>query len=79
MVRRSGGPRKNFARQGIPSQRLALKAMLKIWLSEERSWQIVRPKCMVEDAQSVTGFEGQLGDVAFPGKIMEDREAKRFE
>ena len=35
--------------------------------------------CTAEDAQSVTGFGGQLGNVAFPGKIMADREAQRLE
>ena len=30
--------------------------------------------CMMEDAHSATGFGGQLGDVAFPGKIMADSE-----
>ena len=33
----------------------------------------------MEDAQSATGFGGQLGNVAFPGKIMADREAQKFE
>ena len=28
--------------------------------------------CMTEDAQLVTGFGGQLGNVAFPAKIMAD-------
>ena len=35
--------------------------------------------CMTEDAQSETGFFGQLGDVAFPGKIMADRETQKLE
>ena len=35
--------------------------------------------CMMEDAQSATGFGGQLGDVAFPGKIMADSEDQKFE
>ena len=35
--------------------------------------------CTTEDAQSVTAFGGQLGDVAFPGKIMADSEAQKFE
>ena len=29
--------------------------------------------CTMEDVQSVTGFGGQLGNVAFPGKIIADR------
>ena len=33
----------------------------------------------MEDAQSVTGFGGQLGDVAFPGNIMADSEAQKLE
>ena len=32
-----------------------------------------------EDSQSVTGFGGQVGNVAFPGKIMADRETKKLE
>ena len=35
--------------------------------------------CMMEDAQSVTGFGGQLGNVAFPGKIMVDSETQKLE
>ena len=35
--------------------------------------------CRMEDAQSRTAFGGQLGDVAFPGKIMADSEAQKFE
>ena len=35
--------------------------------------------CMMEDAQSATGFGGQLGDVAFLGKIMADSEAQKLE
>ena len=35
--------------------------------------------CMMEDAQLATDFGGQLGDVAFPGKIMADCEAQKFE
>ena len=31
---------------------------------------------MTEDAQSVTGFVGQLGNVAFPRKIMADSETQ---
>ena len=35
--------------------------------------------CMTEDAQSATGFRGQLGNVAFPGKIMADSETQQLE
>ena len=31
-----------------------------------------------EDSQSATGFGGQLGNVAFPGKIMADRETQKL-
>ena len=34
--------------------------------------------CTTEDGESATGFGGQLGDVAFPGKIMADSEAQKF-
>ena len=30
----------------------------------------------MEDSQSVTGFGGQVGNVAFPGKIMADSETQ---
>ena len=32
-----------------------------------------------EDAQSATGFGDQLGNVAFPGKIMTDSETQKLE
>ena len=32
--------------------------------------------CMME---SVTGFGGQLGNMAFPGKVMADRETQKLE
>ena len=35
--------------------------------------------CTTEDAQSATGFGGQLGNVAFPGKIMADSETQKLE
>ena len=33
--------------------------------------------CMTEDSQSVTGFGGQVGNVALPGKIMADSETQK--
>ena len=35
--------------------------------------------CTMEDAQSATGFGGQLGNMAFPGKIMADSETQKLE
>ena len=35
--------------------------------------------CRTEDAQSATGFGGQLGNVAFPGKIMAESETQKLE
>ena len=35
--------------------------------------------CTTEDAQSATGFGGQLGNVVFPGKIMSDGETQKLE
>ena len=35
--------------------------------------------CMMEDAQLMTGFGGQLGNVAFSGKIMADSENQKLE
>ena len=34
---------------------------------------------MMEDSQSATGFVGQVGNVAFPGKIMADIETQKLE
>ena len=34
---------------------------------------------MTEDSQSATGFGGQVGNVAFPGKIMADSETQKLE
>ena len=33
----------------------------------------------MEDSQSATGFGGQVGNVAFPGKIMPDSETQKLE
>ena len=35
--------------------------------------------CTMEDSQSVTGFGGQVGNVAFPAKIMADSETQKLE
>ena len=35
--------------------------------------------CMREDSESATGFGGQLGNAAFPGKIMADSETQKLE
>ena len=35
--------------------------------------------CMIEDSHSMTGFGGQVGNVAFPGKIMADSETQKLE
>ena len=34
---------------------------------------------MTEDSQSATGFGGQVGNVAFAGKIMADSETQKLE
>ena len=34
---------------------------------------------MMQDSQSVTGFGGQVGNVAFPGKIMADSDTQKLE
>ena len=34
--------------------------------------------CMTENSQSATGFGGQVGNVAFTGKIMADSEAQKL-
>ena len=34
---------------------------------------------MTEDSQCATGFGGQVGNVAFPGKIMADSETQKLE
>ena len=35
--------------------------------------------CTMEDSQSATGFGGQVGNVAFPGKVMADSETQKLE
>ena len=35
--------------------------------------------CTMEDSQSATGFGGQVGIVAFPGKIMADIEPQKLD
>ena len=50
VVRSSGVPRKDFARWRMP--RLAFEASLKMWLSQERSWKIVRPRSLNERTSS---------------------------
>ena len=35
--------------------------------------------CMTEYAQSTTGFRGQVGNLAFQGKIMADSETQKLE
>ena len=34
---------------------------------------------MIEDSQLATGFKGQVGNVAFPEKIMTDSETQKLE
>ena len=36
-------------------------------------------RCTTEDSQSATGFGGEVGNVAFPGKIMADSETQKLE
>ena len=45
---------------------------------QELSWA-EEGLCTTEDSQSVTGFGGQVGNVAFPGKIMADSETQKLE
>ena len=35
--------------------------------------------CTTEASQSATGFGGQVGNVAFPGKVMADSETQKLE
>ena len=35
--------------------------------------------CTMEDSQSVTDFGGQVGNVAFPAKIMAESETQKLE
>ncbi len=38
-----------------------------------------RGRTLHDDAQSATGFGGEVGNVAFPGKIMADSETQKLE
>ena len=45
---------------------------------QELRWAEEGP-CTTEDARSATGFGGQVGNVAFPGKIRADSEIQKLE
>ena len=45
---------------------------------QELSWA-EEALCTMEDSQSAAGFGGQVGNVAFPGKIMADSEIQKLE
>ena len=78
VVRSSGVPRKDFARLRMLSRRLALEASLEMWLSHERSWQIVRPRSLNERTSSRGLLREQMG-VIFQTVLLErHRESVRF-
>ena len=72
--------RKVRGRSTRPEGRAALhQAVDKSFVSGQELRWAEEGLCTTEDSQSVTGFGGQLGNVAFPGKIMADGETQKLE
>ena len=73
-------PRKVGGRSTSPEGRAVLHqaADKSVVSGQELRWA-EEGLCTMEDSQSLTGFGGQVGNVAFPGKIMADSETKKLE
>ena len=73
-------PRKEGGRSTSPEGRAVLHqaADKSFGCGQELRWA-EEGLCTTEDSQSATGFGGQLGNVAFPEKIMADRETQKLE
>ena len=74
-------PRKVRGRNTSPEGRAVLhqKAADESFVCGQELRRAKEGLCMMEDSQSATGFGGQVGNVAFPGKIMADTETLKFE
>ena len=77
VVKSSGGPRKDFVRRRMPSRRLAVEARLEMRLSQERSWQVVRPRSLNERASSRGLLRKSIGGF-FKRSFRRDRVRVRF-
>ena len=72
-------PRKVGGRSTRPEGRAVLhQAANKSFVSGQELRWAEEGLCTMEHSQLATGFGGQLGDVAFPGKIMVDCETQKF-
>ena len=73
-------PRKVGGRSTSPEGRAVLhQAADKSFVSGQELRRAEEGLCTTEDSQSATGFGGQVGNVAFPGKIMADSETQKLE
>ena len=73
-------PRKVIGRSTSPEGRAVLhQAVDESFVRDHELRCAKEGLCTMEDAQSATSFRGQVGDVAFPGKIAADCETQKLE
>ena len=73
-------PRKLGGRSTSPEGRAVLhQAMDESFVCVQELRCAEEGLCTTEDSQSATGFGGQVGNLAFPGKIMADSETQKLE
>ena len=73
-------PRKVRGRSTNPEERAVLhQAVDESFVRGQELTCAKKRPCTMEDAQLATGFGGQLGNVAFPGKIKTDSETQKLE
>ena len=73
MLRKVGG------RSTSPEGRAVLhQAAAESFVSGQELRWAEKGLCTTEDSQSAPVFGGQVGNVAFPGKIMADRETQKL-
>ena len=73
-------PRKVGGRSTSPEGRAVLpQAADKSFVSGQELRWAEEGLCTTEDSQSATGFGGQVGNVAFLGKVMADSETQKLE
>ena len=73
-------PRKVGGRSTSPEGRAVLhQAVGESFVSGQELRWAEEGLCTTEECQSATGFGGQVGSVAFPGKVMADSETQKLE